>query len=221
MRFVFFKPVEQSDLHTRAVASFTLIELLIVIAIISILSSIAVPNFLEAQTRAKVSRVKADMSAMTTALEVYAIDHNAYPYRRHPRWESGYYAPELATKRKDLRVLTTPVPYMTTLPIDIFEKVVQPPLNLIDYFDTKQTQTLARQIQGDADLSLSLWLLLSVGPDGYIGVQSSGEPGGYPPQGAAAQSIMNEYEPINGTISLGNVYRLQGNTNFTMVICGD
>ena len=37
---------------------FTLIELLIVVAIIAILAAIAVPNFLEAQVRAKVSRVK-------------------------------------------------------------------------------------------------------------------------------------------------------------------
>lgn len=60
--------------------AFTLIELLIVVAIIAILAAIAVPNFLEAQTRAKVSRAKADMRTIATALESYAIDNNRYPF---------------------------------------------------------------------------------------------------------------------------------------------
>ena len=47
-----------------------MIELLIVVAIIAILALIAVPNFLEAQVRAKVSRVKSDMRNVATALEV-------------------------------------------------------------------------------------------------------------------------------------------------------
>ncbi len=54
--------------------AFTLIELLIVVAIIAILAAIAVPNFLEAQTRAKVSRVKSDFRTMATAIETYALD---------------------------------------------------------------------------------------------------------------------------------------------------
>lgn len=59
--------------------AFTLIELLIVVAIIAILAAIAVPNFLEAQTRAKVSRVAADQRSYATALETYYIDNNTYP----------------------------------------------------------------------------------------------------------------------------------------------
>ncbi|MFW5870317.1 MAG: type IV pilin protein [Candidatus Sumerlaeota bacterium] len=57
---------------------FTLIELLIVVAIIAILAAIAVPNFLEAQVRAKVSRAKADMRTQATALEAYFVDYNVY-----------------------------------------------------------------------------------------------------------------------------------------------
>lgn len=58
---------------------FTLIELLIVVAIIGILAAIAVPNFLQAQIRAKVARVEADLRAMSTAIEMYRMDNNAYP----------------------------------------------------------------------------------------------------------------------------------------------
>ena len=63
----------------RKLRGFTLIELLIVVAIIAILAAIAVPNFLEAQTRAKVSRIRADLRSLATALESYFIDNNAYP----------------------------------------------------------------------------------------------------------------------------------------------
>jgi len=57
---------------------FTLIELLIVVAIIAILAAIAVPNFLEAQVRSKVSRAKTDMRTLATALETYFVDNNTY-----------------------------------------------------------------------------------------------------------------------------------------------
>src|SRR5262245_1679718 len=64
---------------SRIVRGFTLIELLIAVAILAILAAIAVPNFLEAQTRSKVSRVKADMRSLGTALQCYLTDHGAYP----------------------------------------------------------------------------------------------------------------------------------------------
>ena len=56
--------------------AFTLIELLIVVAIISILAGLALVNFLEAQTRAKLSRALADMASEATALESYRVDTN-------------------------------------------------------------------------------------------------------------------------------------------------
>lgn len=59
--------------------AFTLIELLIVVAIIGILAAIAVPNFMNAQTRAKIARVESDLKSMSTAIEMYRMDNNAYP----------------------------------------------------------------------------------------------------------------------------------------------
>jgi len=58
---------------------FTLIELLIVVAIIGILAAIAIPSFLQAQTRGKVSRCLADMRSLATAAEIYRVDCNHYP----------------------------------------------------------------------------------------------------------------------------------------------
>src|SRR5437773_12166494 len=69
--------------------AFTLIELLIVVAIIAILAAIAVPNFLEAQTRAKVSRVKSDLRSYATAVESYTVDNNKVPREHNDGWYPG------------------------------------------------------------------------------------------------------------------------------------
>lgn len=98
--------------------AFTLIELLIVVAIIAILAAIAVPNFLEAQTRAKVSRVKADLRTLTTGLESYAADHNKYPNSNSYYFCGARETPDeisnaaINEQRKVLERLSTPIAYL-------------------------------------------------------------------------------------------------------------
>jgi len=58
---------------------FTLIELMVVIAIIIILAAIAIPNYLTMTARAKRSRVASDMATVATVLETYKTDWGKYP----------------------------------------------------------------------------------------------------------------------------------------------
>ncbi len=58
---------------------FTLIELMIVVAIIGILAAIAIPNFLRFQARAKQSEAKQNLGAIFTSYVSYFSDSNSYP----------------------------------------------------------------------------------------------------------------------------------------------
>lgn len=179
---------------------FTLIELLIVVAIIAILAAIAVPNFLEAQTRAKVSRASADMRTLVTAVESYHIDNNKYP----PMEDRGFNATAATQHARVPSYLTTPISYITSIPNDPFLKnpdavpAMWPKevgLRFV-YYDCVQNQkfypsawggTLAQWCGG--------WLFYGVGPDGKA------------LQGARATLL--PYDATNGTVSVGNVVRTQ------------
>ena len=204
----------------RKVKGFTLIELLIVVAIIAILAAIAVPNFLEAQVRSKVSRVKSDQRSLATAIEAYYVDNNEYPAAKtgadaahggiNPVSTQALAVYTFAVKTgsaANLLTLTTPIAYITSYPRDPF---ADSPITFEYYKDN----------QG--------WILGSFGPDtdetshGNIdwrpgqaeGVETVytatiAQPSETIIAGAHSTNGSHTYDPTNGTVSDGEVWRVK------------
>jgi type IV pilus assembly protein PilA len=62
----------------RSNQGFTLVELMIVVAIIGILAAVAIPNYQKYQSKARQTEAKINLSALYTAEKSYAVESNTY-----------------------------------------------------------------------------------------------------------------------------------------------
>jgi type II secretion system protein G len=69
----------QKTAPREAERGFTLIELMIVVAIIAILAGILIPNFVNARSQAQTAACESNLRAIATALELYYADNQVYP----------------------------------------------------------------------------------------------------------------------------------------------
>lgn len=180
----------------RSSTGFTLIELLIVVAIIGILAAIAIPNFLQAQTRAKVARARSDLRNAGSALELYYVDNNVYPPRECNnhlgRWHYGSFSV--------WRRLTTPVdyvsaetfkdPFVTHLPHGAFDVYV------FLVHNSYNTSVCHSHGIPPRFMTIRKWSAHSHGPDRINNANS-------------IQILI--YDPTNGTISNGDIWLIDSN----------
>jgi prepilin-type N-terminal cleavage/methylation domain-containing protein len=61
-------------LQTKRTGAFTLVEIMIVVAIIALLAAIAVPGFLRARKRSQASKILNDLRMIDAAVDQYAIE---------------------------------------------------------------------------------------------------------------------------------------------------
>ncbi|MEK0450311.1 MAG: hypothetical protein RL088_2579 [Verrucomicrobiota bacterium] len=64
---------------TSSNSGFTLVEIMIVVAIIALLAAIAVPNFLRSRRRSQATQILQDMRLIDAAVDQYAIETNKPP----------------------------------------------------------------------------------------------------------------------------------------------
>jgi len=198
--------------------AFTLIELLIVVAIIAILAAIAVPNFLQAQVRAKVSRAKSDLKALATALESYLVDYNKYPEPLDV-YRTGKYGFWIGYAHE----LTTPVAYMSTVDL-------KDPFNLpgrenndpnydgtFEYFNLETGWGAAMGTTANGGGSRRGYCMACWAPDNVRGNGMGGPHGphivmwpadGDKPRGTPYTDLI--YDLTNGTISGGDIIYIGG-----------
>ncbi|MFH1742162.1 MAG: prepilin-type N-terminal cleavage/methylation domain-containing protein [bacterium] len=186
--------------------AFTLIEILIVVAIIAILAAIAVPNFIHTQLRARIARVQGDFQALGVALESYRVDEGFYP----PISQCGAAPPERKSGLWPLKVLTSPVAYIASLPRDPFwpgtEEAEQLP-GVNDYgtywYMDRRTRSIPPCSPSDAAsffaFDSQLWALKSPGPDHAESYDSRESEYGY-------HFHYVVYEVSNGLDSNGDIY---------------
>ncbi|MEW6236257.1 MAG: prepilin-type N-terminal cleavage/methylation domain-containing protein [Candidatus Omnitrophota bacterium] len=198
-------------------SAFTLIELLIVVAIIGVLAAIAVPNFLNAQIRAKVARCYADMRSLGSTMEILRMDKGVMLVdwwdddleAGHTRLREVFNmvgaGPDFEIRGCEavLAPLTSPIAYMSSIPFDPFQKSGyyyyvdnDPEFDGPDH-DFPAYKDPTAVMYGNKPLEPGDWALGGIGPDqAWYGKSWTDD---------ISNARGSKYAPTNGLSSRGDI----------------
>lgn len=200
-----------------------------------LLAAISVPNFLEAQYRARIARARTDMRSLSIAIEAYYVDNSCYPPfavgmnsvngpfgSNHPAFSLPTFSlAQSENGRVTVPSLTSPVAYITGFPTDPLPKAAEKAVRAKPTFlywcvgpnrrDTRDLYGPGRTVSGEG------WILVSTGPDGDYDL--AGEWDVYDPSqtqpsmqliaGTNKKGFAFTYDPTNGTVSNGDMWRVR------------
>ena len=179
----------------------TLIELMVLIAILAILITTTTASFLEIETRVKLTRVRVEHQRLEGAIYLQRIDTGTVPPTIP--MDSGL----------ELRSLTTPIAYLTTLPLDPFtSRDTLGRMTLYQGYDYLRYQRWTHPLsliifepwyQSSSSYN---WAFVSSGPDQRRNFLER-SPGIF-----LFQLSQVEYDPTNGAISSGDIVTESGLT---------